>query len=461
MRELVGLKKVADFIRGNDDFVVVGHYDADGIAASGLMGLLLGRENKKFKIINTTYPESGKMDDVKKAGDNFIFVDLGSGQLHVLEEELADRRFCIIDHHKPHNDTYRPQFNPHLSGLDGANQMSGAGAAYFVAREMSSKNKDLAKLAVIGAVGDMQNFEYGFLIGANQDILRDGISTGEVVVKKDLTIFGRHSRPLAQLLSYSSDPFLPGLTANETACRDFLHSLGLPMKTGEKWNYYIDLADEQKKRLISGLYVYGKQHGVREEYLKRLVGEVYEFPKEPERTELRDAKEFSTLLNACGRQEETEIGVRVCMGDRGKALDDARALLQRHRKMLRDGIEWAQENIIDEYKNIYVIDAGDKIKDTLIGVIAGMLYGTNSLKNNKPVVAITLDEDGELKISGRGTMALVKAGLGLGDAMREAGEKFGGEGGGHTVAAGARIELKYKKEFLDEIDKIIGKQMKR
>jgi nanoRNase/pAp phosphatase (c-di-AMP/oligoRNAs hydrolase) len=45
--------------------------------------------------------------------------------------------------------------------------------------------------------------------------------------------------------------------------------------------------------------------------------------------------------------------------------------------------------------------------------------------------------------------------------MREAGEKFGGEGGGHTVAAGARISPKYKKVFLDEIDGIIRRQMKK
>jgi RecJ-like exonuclease len=401
------------------------------------------------------------MKEIGELGDTFIFTDLGSGQLHVIEEELSDKEFCIIDHHKPHNDTNRPQFNPHLSGIDGVTEVSGAGMAYLVAREFSEKNKDLAKLAVVGAIGDMQDIAHGKFIGLNVEILKDGIEVGEVAVGKDLTLFGRNSRPLTQFLSYSTDPFLPGLTANEGACRDFLHSLGLPLRTGERWNYYVDLDGDQKKRLISGLYVYGKQHRVPEESLKRLVGDVYEFSKELERTELRDAKEFSTLLNACGRHDKTEIGVKVCMGDRGKALEEARALLLAHRRMLRDGIEWAQENVIDEYKNMYVIDAGDKIKDTLIGVIAGMLYGTNVIKNDKPVMAATVDEDGELKISGRATMHLVRNGLDLGEAMKEAAEKLGGEGGGHTVAAGARVKPSLKKEFLVDVDKIIGKQMKR
>lgn len=461
MRELKGIKEVCAFIRERDNFTVVGHYDADGLSASGITGLLLKRLGKKFTIHNTKYPERGKMKEIRSWGNNFIFVDLGSGQLHVLEEELADKEFCIIDHHKPHNESDRPQANPHLSGVDGVNSVSGAGMAYLVARELSKKNKDLSKLAIVGAIGDMQDFDIGKLTGINVEILKEGEESGEVVVKKDLTLFGRHSRPLVQFLSYSADPFLPGLTANEENCRDFLHSLGIPLKAGETWNYYIDLNEDQKKRLISGLYVYGKQHGVPEDALRRLVGSVYEFPKEPERTELRDAKEFSTLLNACGRHDKTEIGVRVCMGDRKEAYQEARSLLQMHRKMLREGIEWAQENIIDEYKNMYVIDAGAKIKDTLIGVIAGMLYGTNVIRNDKPVIAITLNEDGELKISGRGTMHLVRKGLDLGDAMKTVAEKLGGEGGGHNVAAGARLDPKLKKEFLTELDKVMGKQIKK
>ena len=458
---LKGMKEVVGFIEEKDSFTVVGHYDADGLSASGIAGLFLKRLGKRFSIHNTKYPEKGKMKEIHDWGDNFIFVDLGSGQLHVLEDELGDRQFCIIDHHKPHNETDRPQVNPHSSGIDGVNSVSGAGMAYLVAREISKKNKDLAKLAIVGAIGDMQDFDTGRLTGVNVEILKDGEEAGEVKIRKDLTLFGRHSRPLTQFLSYSADPFLPGLTANEEACRDFLHNLGLPLKTGERWNYYIDLDDSQKKRLVSGLYVYGKHHRVPEEALHRLVGEVYEFPREPERTELRDAKEFSTLLNACGRHEKTEIGVRVCMGDRDKAYSEAKALLQMHRKMLRDGIEWAQENVIDEYKNMYVIDAGSKIKDTLIGVIAGMLYGTNVIRNDKPVIAVTVNDEGELKISGRGTMNLVRKGLDLGESMKVVAEGLGGEGGGHNVAAGARVQPKDKKYFLDGLDKAIEKQMKK
>jgi single-stranded-DNA-specific exonuclease len=458
MVKMRGLKEACAFIRGKDGFVLVGHHDADGLTATGIIGLLFDRLGKQYKTHNTKQLDRQRIADIAKLGERFVFVDCGSGQIDVLAELLGGE-FCIIDHHKPHTAPRVPHFNPHLSGIDGSTEISGAGAAYLVAREIDQQNKDLSKLAIVGAVGDMQD-SVGHLIGKNREILKDGMDAGEIIAKKDIRFFGRNSRPLTQFLSYSSDPFLPGLTANEENCVGFLEDLNIKLYK-ERWRYYVDLNDEEKKRLISALYVYGKRAGVPEYILRGLIGEVYEFPHEPERTVLRDAKEFATLLNACGRHGETEIGVKVCMGDRDKYLKKAETLLQKHRKMLRDGIEWAQKNGVTTMNNIYVLDGGDEIKDTLIGVIAGMLYGAQVIKHDKPVIALAIDDDGMLKASGRATLGLVRRGLDLGKGMREACVDVGGEGGGHNIAAGARLLPRYRQEFLDELDRIVGKQIKK
>ena len=42
-------------------------------------------------------------------------------------------------------------------GLDGATDVSGSGVAYFVAKAMNQKNVDLAPVALVGALGDMQD----------------------------------------------------------------------------------------------------------------------------------------------------------------------------------------------------------------------------------------------------------------------------------------------------------------
>lgn len=464
-----GLADVCEFIAGNDGFTLVSHYDADGISAAGIASILLERLGKKFSVRCTKQLDSEILSELAKRGERFVFTDLGSGYISLLEEHLKQKEFCIIDHHEPPDgdespegdkpqETARPHFNPHLSGKDGSTELSGAGAVYLVARELDESNRDLSPLAIVGAVGDMQDSP-GKLIGLNRGILGDGEAAGVISVLRDLRLFGRHSRPLTQFLSYSTEPFFPGLTADEDACREFISSLGIALNEGERWRVYADLSLGEKKKLVSAIYVYGKDRDIPEFILRSLVGEVYEFPREPPRTELRDAKEFSTLLNACGRHDRPELGVAVCRGDRGGGLAEARALLQKHRKMLRDGIEWAQRAGTKQMGAIYVLDCGKNVKETLVGVIAGMLYGAQVIGQDKPVIALAIDDNGDLKISARATWPLVRKGLDLGAAMRGAAAACNGIGGGHTIAAGARVGQEMREKFLEEADAIIAKQL--
>jgi len=45
----------------------------------------------------------------------------------------------------------------------------------------------------------------------------------------------------------------------------------------------------------------------------------------------------------------------------------------------------------------------------------------------------------------------------LGNALKNAAEKVGGIGGGHPVAAGAKINKNKEEEFLEEVDKELEK----
>ena len=456
-----GVSEVCDFIKENDNFVVVGHYDADGLTSSGIVALMLKRFGKEFIIHTSKALDKERIEKAKGLGDTFIFIDLGSGSVSILEEKLKDKKFVIIDHHEPEKKGDIIHLNPVFSGYSGVIDISAAGCAYLVARELDEKNVDLSTLAIVGAVGDMQDIkDKGRLQGLNRKILEQGTEAGFLEVKQDIRLFGRHSRPLTQFLTFCTDPFLPGLTVNEQASREFIKNLGIKLVDKEwKWRYYCDLSEDEKKRFVSALYVYGKEKDIPEFILKNLVGEVYELKKEKDRTELKDAKEFSTLLNACGRHDKPELGIKVCIGDREEHFQEAKALLQIHRRMLRKGIEYIQKKGVISMKNIYTFDGDDKIKDTLIGVVAGMLYGAQVIKNDKPVIATVTDEEGKVKASGRGTWNLVRKGLDLGEAMEKASEAFGGAGGGHNIAAGARVDLSEKENFLQNLDNIIGRQM--
>jgi RecJ-like exonuclease len=421
---------------------------------------MLKRLGKKYDRLCIKQIEVNRVPEFKDKSDTFLFVDMGSGQIPLLEENIGDKKFAIIDHHNPQGETQKPHFNCHLSGIDGTNEVSGAGCAYLVAKEIDPNNKDLASLAIVGAIGDIQDSK-GRLEGLNREILKDAEELGIIKEMKDIRFFGRHSRILIKFLSYCSTPYLPGLTAKEEECRAFLKNLGIEFEKDGYWRKYVDLTEDEKKRLISGLYVYGIQHNVPKKFLKTMVGTVYELPKEKEGTELRDAREFATLLNACGRQGETEIGVEVCMGDRDEFYKKAKNLLQRHRKMLRDGIQWAQDNGTQDFEYMHVLNGENHIKDTLIGIVAGMLYGAGVISRDKPVIGVAVDENNKLKISSRGTWPLIAKGLDLSAALKTAAREVGGEGGGHTIASGAYVPPGKKEQFLKRLNEIIGAQLSK
>lgn len=451
-------REIAGEIKMRDDFLVVGNFDADGLSSSAIIGIALKRLGKKFKVrvLKQLYLEEIKR--LKKKKQTMIFTDFGSGQLKELKENLP-RDFFVIDHHQPVKVDHPMHLNPLLFGVDGGAEISAAGTAYLVARELGD-NKDLAALAIVGAVGDVQLSD-GKLAGHNREIMQEGIGAGVVSKKEDLALYGRISRPLTQFLQFCTTPVLPGLTGNEDACMRFLLQNKIELKDEEKWRSYESLLSKEKQSLCTALILRLKEQNFADWKIQELFGEVYTLEKESGQSPLRDAKEYSTVLNACGRYKQHKVALSVLFGNRKKYYRLALGLLAEHRKKLRDAITFMVEKGLDEHKNFYFFDAEGKIQDSIIGIVAGMLYGSGTIPPNKPIIAITQTPDGSLKASGRATKELVTRGLNLGHAFKELQKKWGEgtEGGGHSIAAGVKFPKEKKQEFLDEMEKIIGRQI--
>jgi len=450
---------VAEQLKQHDKLTVAGHYDADGLTSTAITVQALRRAGIETDFVNIRQFDVNSKEHLNGINNPIVFVDMGSGQIDQIEKEITNKVY-IIDHHPPVRETEN-QVNPFQHGINGTRELSASGTCYFVAKALDEKNMDLAPIAIVGAVGDMQDL-HGGLKGANRIILEDGKKHRILKFYKNLRLFGRQSRTLPAMIEYCSEPVFPGLTGNYHGCVQFIEGLGIALKdTSGNTRHYVDLSEEDRKKLTSALYMLLLDHHASELVCDMLIGEVYELEKEKEGTELRDAKEFATVLNACGRHEEGGIGVEVCLGDRREAWSKARHLLENHRRELREGIEWVKKKGLEETKNLYYFDAGNNIKDTLVGVIAGMIYGSMFLDTGKPIIAFAESQESEedIKASARGNNKLVKAGIKLGEAMNEGCSKVGGEGGGHDVAAGARLPKAKKEEFLKIVDNTVAKQL--
>ncbi|MBI5228738.1 DHH family phosphoesterase [Candidatus Micrarchaeota archaeon] len=445
--------------------LLVGDYDADGISSTSIGALALKRKGIPFEINILRKRDEKTIKEIGKSNcEEIVFFDFGSGMLNIIEQELVGKKFVVIDHHQPEKDS-KSEFhaNPHQFGFSGVNEASASTVSYLCFRECGF---DLSEYAVVGAVGDMQdNYggERGFT-GLNKFVLDEALENGIVFVTKDLKIFGRVSRPLVWFLNYSAEPYLPGLTNDEKACAAFLEKNGIPLReetevSGKKvfrWLHYYDLNVFQRRRFVSALVNYCYEKGLSEDVVKELIGNVYCFLREKQNTELYDAYEFSTLLNACGRHGQPEVGIGVCLHENG-AFEEAKKILNTHRAFIRNGISLAKRKTSD-YGAFYFLDGRGKVPPTVVGSIAGTYFNSGLVKRNKPIIAFSLDEDNNIKVSARGSRVLVEQGLDLTTAMKKAAYGIG-FGGGHTIAAGASIKKGSEKEFLLRCKNIISSQL--
>lgn len=455
-------RSASDEILKRDEITVVSHVDADGLTSASIICKALERCEIGYKPLFFRQLDGAALQQIADLGaDLVVFTDLGSGMI----KEICGigLEAIIADHHKPGASDRQPlaHMNPHLIGIDGATQLSGSGMSFMLASSLAQErggNDDLTALATVGAVGDLQDMASGQLIGLNRKILEIGENASVLSARRDIRLFGRQTRPVYKMLEYSQDPYIPGLSGDEDACIEFLQEIGIRLG-GEKWRRWIDLNQEEKARIVSLLIRRGLRSGISNIKLERLIGEVYTLLREAEGTELRDASEFSTLLNATARYGHADVGLAVCMGDRDKAFSAACTLLGQHRQNLVNGLKLVSERGIIALSNVQYFDAGDEILDTIVGIVAGMSFQVAD--RSKPILAFARTPEGALKVSARGTHDLVRSGLDLAEALSSAAKNVGGVGGGHNVAAGATIPVEAREEFLKLIDAAVCRQISR
>jgi RecJ-like exonuclease len=327
-----------------------------------------------------------------------------------------------------------------------------------VASALDPKNTDLAAIAIVGAVGDVQDQEFRRLSGYNRVILSDGIGAGVLKAEIDLRLFGRETRPAYKMLQYATDPWIPRLSGKEEACIAFLLELGVDLKVDDHWRSWSDLDRGEKQHVVSALASHMLERGCGAKEVERLVGETYTLLHEAAGSPTRDAKEFGTLINACGRYDQPEVAYRVCRGDRADALAQALRLLRGHREYLMDSMDAIAEAGINRLDAIQYFHAADKIRDTVVGITASMVLNQEGATKDLPIIAFATAEDG-IKVSARTTRELVAQGLDLAAIMQAASQAVGGQGGGHRAAAGATIPPGTEHQFLEIANRMVQMQL--
>ena len=440
---------------------LVSHLDADGITACAIMIKLLNSNNRKYSvsIVQHLNPEV-LVELSKEPYKYFMFTDLGSGQLKGIKEHLAGKTIFVFDHHKPEEVKLNGNIihvNPHLFGIDGGKEISGAGVSFLFAKELSSSVENMAHVAVIGALGDIQGDKEGFL-KLNKEILDLAVDKKKIKIIKGLRIFGAQTKPLHKVLEYSTDPYIPGVSGSESGAIQFLQQIGVDPQYNGGWKKIVHLTEDELKKLIAGVIM--KRFG--EENPEDVLGDVYILNDEKKESALRDAKEFATLLNACGRLGKASLGIGACLGDKrtkAKALQN----LSSYKKEIVNAMRWFEdakknksEDVI-EGKGYVLINARESIMPTMIGTVASIIAKSNDLGEGTYIMSMAHLVDGNIKVSCR-LSGYKEKNVDLREVVKEITDAVGGEAGGHKFAAGAIVPANKEEEFMAKAKEILSKK---
>lgn len=436
--------------RSGKRILVVTHIDADGLCSGSTIFAALTRKGANITVRAVPDLDAKTISEIAAQGHDFyVFTDLASTLISELGSALGGR-FLVIDHHQlDQADMGNPSVvNAWGFAYDGGTEACSSSMSYQLALSIDPSNEDLSPLAVVGALADRQDAGPGrSLTGLNATAVEDAKSGGLLAVTKDLVFTGRETRPINEAIALTSTPYMKGLTGSKDSVLALLHQSGLALKDGGTWRTISSLTPEEKMQLTELLAgTLGGTKGATET-LAGLFGEAYTFPFEDSFTPLRDAREFGTLLNACGRMGAAGTGISVCLGDRSEALMAAMGTLSDY----RSGINKALEGLASEptrllqHGSVVIVKGEGLVDEKLLGPVISILTSSPEFKD-KVLVGSADSRGTDIKISSRvGDEFQGHVNLGL--LMREAAEAVDGVGGGHAMAAGAKIPSSKSESF--------------
>ncbi len=407
---------------------VISHFDTDGITSAAIMIQSLKRLDQKFslKIIKSLNKDFINSLDKEKI---IVFLDLASGNLKDIQEREL-KKVYIIDHHEIDSEkvpTNVEIINPELTSKQ---KISSSGLTYLFCKKIDERNKEFAKLAVLGMIGDMLDKEIDEL---NNGILEES----EILRKRGLLIYPS-TRPLNRVLEFSSNPFIPGVTGNPFGVSELLREAGLGSENG-KYKNLIDLTEPEMERLVTSIVLRNpeKKH-------KDLIGDLFLlkfFGK------LEDAREISAKINACSREGKPEVALGFCI-ENFEYKKKAESIHTKYKQQLISGIKFAQEQKKINGKGYIILNAKDNIKDTMIGTISSIMANSPDYEKGTVIIGMGYDGKEKIKVSERNCG---RSGRNLRELLSNVMESFNGEVGGHHSAAGCVVDIKDEEEFIERI----------
>ena len=382
---------VAEQIKRQEFVEVYAHHDADGIAAASILCHAMLRAGIRFRL---RIRKEITLPDLRE-DTSYLLCDLGAGV------ESLPRDVMVVDHHLPLSEG-EFHVNPRLAGIDGDRELSAAGTAYYVARELGD-NRDLAGLVIPGIIGDGQQ-----MTGKNLEIFNEGIANGIIAPDRGITLPGRD---MTERWYMAISPYLDGISGAEERITALLDQSRNPSQ-GEN-GLRLDT-------LLSQVVLEAAPKTTAASLLS-LYGDTFHLQREV----IDDAHALTAVIDACGKTGFGDIATTLCMRS-SHYLDRAWEIARRHRGRVIGAVRAV--HALEGYRGVYEI-ADAALTSDVSDILA------RDVPHAVPVLVYAKSNDA-CWISARcppGTTA------DLGPLVRALAGSCGGKGGGHLLRAGATI----------------------
>jgi RecJ-like exonuclease len=136
------------------------------------------------------------------------------------------------------------------------------------------------------------------------------------------------------------------------------------------------------------------------------------------------------------------------------AKKNAESVYIKYKQNLIEALNHMNTNPKIEGKQYVILNAKDKIQDTIIGTVASIMSMSAMYKEGTIVITMAYNQD-KIKVSSRicGRHKVEDCSRNLKEMMDEITNLLGGESGGHQMAAGCVISKDKEEAFIDLVKK--------
>ncbi len=431
---------------------IITHLDTDGLTSAAILAKILVQNGQKFWISVIKQLEDSIIENLEKKVSKqkckaLLFLDLGSNNISKITK-ISKVPIFIIDHHEIETGFESFIENKNFYFVNPMNEkVSAAGLCYLFAKEIGCEKK-LAQYAILGMIGDVLDKSISKI---NNLILADA-REGGMRVKRGLTVFSA-MRPLHKALEFSSSIFIPGVTGNSKGSFEMLREIGIDVKTPRGWRTMMDLSEEELSRLLTTVLIRRVNDGRSQDiidnvYLIKIAGQQF-----------WDAREVSTMLNACGRLDYSGIALSFLLGSR-EAREEIENIYGKYKHLLIKALNWIESAKKIQGESYVIVNARSNIKDTIIGTTMSILSSSFIYSKGTILIGMAYRSDDKIKISARIVRDKSKKNteVNLNKILSSVINTIGGEVGGHVNAAGALITKDKEKTFIELIEKELNTQ---